>query len=117
MFDLEEAYDIEIEMNTVEAWNKLKNVGDIVEATRGLIAAKADMALPRIVITGLGGICGLGVDVPSIWQSLMAGRSAIGPITITPLHELKVRIGCRDQGDARYRASTTAAWWRWIASA
>ena len=29
-----------IEMNTVEAWNKLKNVGDIVEATRALIAAK-----------------------------------------------------------------------------
>jgi nodulation protein F len=40
VFDLEEAYGIEIEMNTVEAWNKLKNVGDIVEATRGLIAAK-----------------------------------------------------------------------------
>lgn len=41
VFDLEEAYGIEIEMNTVEAWNKLKNVGDIVEATRTLIAAKA----------------------------------------------------------------------------
>ena len=40
VFDLEEAYGIEIEMNTVEAWNKLKNVGDIVEATRSLIAAK-----------------------------------------------------------------------------
>jgi nodulation protein F len=40
VFDLEEAYGIEIEMNTVEAWNKLRNVGDIVEATRGLIAAK-----------------------------------------------------------------------------
>jgi nodulation protein E len=51
------------------------------------------MALPRIVITGLGGICGLGVDVPSIWESLVAGRSAIGPITTAPLYELKVRIG------------------------
>ena len=51
------------------------------------------MALPRIVITGLGGICGLGVDVPSIWQSMVAGRSAIGPITTAPLYELKVRIG------------------------
>jgi nodulation protein F len=40
VFDLEEAYGIEIEMNTVEAWNKLKNVGDIVDATRALIAAK-----------------------------------------------------------------------------
>jgi nodulation protein E len=51
------------------------------------------MAFPRIVITGLGGICGLGVDVASIWQSMIAGRSAIGPITTAPLHELKVRIG------------------------
>ena len=40
VFDLEEAYGIEIEMNTVEAWNNLKNVSDIVEATRVLIAAK-----------------------------------------------------------------------------
>lgn len=40
VFDLEDAYGIEIEMNTVEAWNKLKNVGDIIEATRALIAAK-----------------------------------------------------------------------------
>lgn len=40
VFDLEEAYGIEIEMNTVEAWEKLKNVGDIVAATRTLIAAK-----------------------------------------------------------------------------
>lgn len=37
VFDLEEAYGIEIEMNTVEAWNNLKNVGDIVTAVRGLI--------------------------------------------------------------------------------
>jgi nodulation protein F len=41
VFDLEEAYGIEIEMNTVEAWSNLKTVGSIVEATRRLIAAKA----------------------------------------------------------------------------
>lgn len=41
VFDLEEAYGIEIEMNTVEAWNNLKNVGDIVKAVRGLIEAKS----------------------------------------------------------------------------
>ena len=40
IFDIEEAYKIEIEMNTVEAWNNLKNVGDIVKAVRGLIEAK-----------------------------------------------------------------------------
>ena len=41
MFDLEEAYGIEIEMNTVEAWSNLKNVGDIVAAVRSLIEKKA----------------------------------------------------------------------------
>jgi nodulation protein F len=41
IFDLEEAYGIEIEMNTVDAWSNLKNVGDIVEAVRDLIARKA----------------------------------------------------------------------------
>ena len=40
IFDLEEAYGIEIEMNTVDAWSNLKNVGDMVEAVRGLITAK-----------------------------------------------------------------------------
>ena len=40
IFDLEEAYDIEVEMNTAEAWSKLSNVGDIVEAVRILIAKK-----------------------------------------------------------------------------
>ena len=41
VFDLEESYGIEIDLNTVEAWNSLKTVGDIVESTRALIAAKA----------------------------------------------------------------------------
>jgi nodulation protein F len=44
IFDLEEDYGIEIEMNTTEAWSKLSNVGDIVEAVRGLIAKKTTQA-------------------------------------------------------------------------
>lgn len=41
IFDLEEAYGIEIEMNTVEAWSNLKTVQDMVEAVRALITKKA----------------------------------------------------------------------------
>ena len=41
IFDLEEDYGIEIEMNTVDAWSNLKNVGDMVEAVRALIEKKA----------------------------------------------------------------------------
>ena len=51
------------------------------------------MARPRIVVTGVGGLCSLGTDVPSIWQAMVEGRPAIGPITTTPLHDLKVGIG------------------------
>jgi len=51
------------------------------------------MARPRIVITGIGGLCALGTSVPAIWGAMRAGRSGIGEITTAPLHELKVRIG------------------------
>lgn len=47
----------------------------------------------RVVITGLGGICGLGNDVASMWNEMRAGRSAIGPLVNSELHDLKVRIG------------------------
>ncbi|MVA96728.1 acyl carrier protein [Nitratireductor sp. CAU 1489] len=41
IFDIEEKYDIEVEMNTSEAWSRLKNVGDVVKAVRDLIEAKS----------------------------------------------------------------------------
>lgn len=41
IFDLEDEFGIEIEMNTVDAWSNLTNVGDMVEAVRGLIKQKA----------------------------------------------------------------------------
>ncbi|WP_315918481.1 beta-ketoacyl-[acyl-carrier-protein] synthase family protein [Mesorhizobium sp. SP-1A] len=47
----------------------------------------------RVVITGIGGICGLGTNAASIWEAMRAGRSAIGPIENNELHELKVRVG------------------------
>jgi len=48
----------------------------------------------RVVITGLGGICGLGTNVSAIWDEMRNGRSAIGPIENSELHDLKVRVGC-----------------------
>ena len=35
----------------------------------------------RVVVTGLGAVSNVGVDVPSMWDSLINGRSGIGPIT------------------------------------
>lgn len=47
----------------------------------------------RIVITGLGGLCGLGLDAPSIWQAMREGRSAIRPFVKVPQRDLKVQTG------------------------
>jgi nodulation protein F len=41
IFDLEDAFGIEVEMNTAEAWENLETVRDIVEAVRKLVQAKA----------------------------------------------------------------------------
>lgn len=38
IFDLEDEFDIEIEMNTANAWDNLKTVGDVVDAVSGLVA-------------------------------------------------------------------------------
>lgn len=47
----------------------------------------------RVVITGIGGICGLGNDASSIWNEMKAGRSAIGQVVGADLHQLKVQVG------------------------
>ena len=51
------------------------------------------MSRPRIVVTGLGGLCSLGTDAPSIWTAMKSGVVGIGPITTVPVRDLKVTIG------------------------
>lgn len=36
----------------------------------------------RVVVTGLGTVTPVGKDVPAFWDSLVAGRSGVGPITL-----------------------------------
>ena len=35
----------------------------------------------RVVITGLGLVCGVGNTAPEVWRQLLAGASGMGPIT------------------------------------
>jgi beta-ketoacyl-acyl-carrier-protein synthase II len=51
------------------------------------------LAVPRrVVVTGLGLISPIGLDVPSAWQNLVAGRSGIKPITLFPTDDFRVKV-------------------------
>jgi 3-oxoacyl-[acyl-carrier-protein] synthase II len=47
---------------------------------------------PRVVITGIGLVTCLGMDVNSIWEKLLAGRSGIGTITHFDASEMPCQI-------------------------
>jgi 3-oxoacyl-[acyl-carrier-protein] synthase II len=46
----------------------------------------------RVVITGMGVISPVGLDVPTAWDNLVNGRSGIAPITLFPTQDLRVKI-------------------------
>jgi beta-ketoacyl-acyl-carrier-protein synthase II len=51
----------------------------------------------RVVITGMGVISPLGLNVPTMWENLVAGRSGIAPITLFDTSNYDVHIA----GEAR----------------
>lgn len=52
----------------------------------------------RVVITGMGVISPVGLDVPTLWDALSAGRSGIRPISLFDTELLKVRIAGEAHG-------------------
>jgi 3-oxoacyl-[acyl-carrier-protein] synthase II len=52
----------------------------------------------RIVVTGLGAIGPLGLDVPQMWEALMSGRSGCGPITLFDAEAFETRIAAEVKG-------------------
>ncbi len=52
----------------------------------------------RVVVTGMGVISPVGLDVPSMWDSLVSGRSGIGPITLFDTQGFDVRIAGEAHG-------------------
>ena len=51
----------------------------------------------RVAVTGFGGVTALGIDIPSTWESVMAGRTARGPITAFPTEGCRVAEGAQAQ--------------------
>jgi 3-oxoacyl-[acyl-carrier-protein] synthase II len=52
----------------------------------------------RVVVTGMGAVTALGLDVVSTWEGLVAGRSGVGPITQFDASRLPTRIGAEVKG-------------------
>ncbi|HLQ33367.1 MAG TPA: beta-ketoacyl synthase N-terminal-like domain-containing protein, partial [Chloroflexota bacterium] len=48
----------------------------------------------RVVITGLGTVSPLGLDVASTWAAAVSGKSGAGPITLFDASAYDTRIAC-----------------------
>ncbi len=54
--------------------------------------------MTRVVITGMGGVSPIGIGADAIWESAVAGRSGIGPITYFDVSKQKCRIAGEVRG-------------------
>jgi 3-oxoacyl-[acyl-carrier-protein] synthase II len=54
--------------------------------------------MKRVVVTGSGAITPVGNDVPTMWASLLAGRSGVGPITAFDPSAFESRIAAELKG-------------------
>ncbi len=52
----------------------------------------------RVAVTGLGAVCALGHDVPSLWRALVAGECGIRPIANIPTDRLTARTAAEVLG-------------------
>jgi len=51
----------------------------------------------RVVVTGVGLVCGCGIGTEEVWKNLLAGKSGIGPIT----HFDPAGFDCRIAGEVK----------------
>ena len=54
--------------------------------------------IPRVVVTGIGTINPLGLNVKEYWEGLAAGKSAIGPITHFDASKFRVKVDAEVHG-------------------
>ena len=56
------------------------------------------MSRRRIVVTGLGVVCPVGIGLEAAWKNLVAGQSGIGPITLFDASTFPTRIAGEVRG-------------------
>ncbi len=52
----------------------------------------------RVVVTGMGLITPVGLNVEETWAALLAGRSGAGPVTLFDASDQHVRFACEVKG-------------------
>ncbi|MGE3918165.1 MAG: beta-ketoacyl synthase, partial [Hyphomicrobiaceae bacterium] len=52
----------------------------------------------RVVVTGMGAVTPIGLDVAEMWTSMRAGRCGIGPIENRPTEDLYIKIAGEIRG-------------------
>lgn len=52
----------------------------------------------RVVVTGMGAVTPLGLDLSSTWQAILQGKSGVQPITLFDASEYPVRIAAEVKG-------------------
>src|SRR5690606_28082921 len=61
-------------------------------------ATEPVMSRRRVVITGVGAVTPLGLDLGSTWDGLLAGRSGAAPITRFDVSQHTTRFACDVKG-------------------
>jgi 3-oxoacyl-[acyl-carrier-protein] synthase II len=52
----------------------------------------------RVVVTGMGAVSPLGLDVPALWQGIKEARSGVGPVTLCDTSGMASRIAGEVKG-------------------
>ena len=56
------------------------------------------MELKRVVVTGLGAVTPVGLNVEETWNNLLAGKSGAAPITLFDCSKFKTQFACEVKG-------------------
>ncbi len=59
---------------------------------------RRNIAQRRVVVTGMGAVTPLGLDLPSTWAGLIEGRSGVGTITRFDASKISTRIAAEVKG-------------------
>ena len=76
----------------------------------GTGAAKADRR--RVVVTGIGWVTPLGVEIELVWQRLLRGESGVGPTTLFDAGSFPTRIAAEVKNWTIADAGEDPAMWR-----